>query len=72
MRQGLRQQVAGVFLNGRPNVGRAERKRLEAILTNCVRHGRIAYVGMLDPAQGERLRALFERIDWGKASEEVA
>lgn len=39
MRQGVRQQVAGVVLNARPNVRRAEYDRLKAILTNCVRHG---------------------------------
>jgi hypothetical protein len=39
MRQGVRQQVAGVVLNVRPNVRRAEYDRLKAILTNCVRRG---------------------------------
>jgi hypothetical protein len=39
MRQGVRQQVAGVVLNARPNVRRAEYDRLKAILTNCIRHG---------------------------------
>jgi hypothetical protein len=39
MRQGVRQQVAGVVLNVRPGVRRAEYERLEAILTNCVRRG---------------------------------
>ena len=37
MRQGVRQQVAGVVLNVRPNVRRVEYDRLKAILTNCVR-----------------------------------
>lgn len=39
MRQGVRQQVAGVVLNVRPNLRRIEYDRLKAILTNCVRHG---------------------------------
>jgi hypothetical protein len=28
--------------------------------------GRIAHMGMLNPARGQRLRALFERIDWDR------
>jgi hypothetical protein len=39
MRQGVRQQVAGVVLNARPNLRRDEFDRLKAILTNCRRHG---------------------------------
>jgi hypothetical protein len=39
MRQGVRQLVAGIVLNARPNLRRTEYDRLEAILTNCVRHG---------------------------------
>jgi hypothetical protein len=39
LRQGVRQQVAGVVLNVRPNVNREEFDRLKAILTNCIRHG---------------------------------
>jgi hypothetical protein len=39
MRQGIRQQLAGVVLNQHLNVRRAEYDRLKAILTNCVRHG---------------------------------
>jgi hypothetical protein len=39
MRQGVRQQVAGVVLNVRPNVRRADYDRLKAVLTNCARHG---------------------------------
>jgi hypothetical protein len=83
MRQGVRQQVAGIVLNVRPNVERAEYDRLKAILTNCIRHGpanqnrdshadfrahllgRIAYVRMINPMRGDRLRALFARIAWG-------
>jgi hypothetical protein len=82
MRQGVRQQLAGIVLNTRPNVARAEFERLKAILCNCVRHGpqyqnrdghpdfrahlrgRIAYVEMLNPARGRRLREWFSRIAW--------
>jgi hypothetical protein len=39
LRQGVRQQICGVVVNDRPNVGRAEYDRLKAILFNCVRHG---------------------------------
>jgi hypothetical protein len=39
MRQGVRQQAAGVVLNDHPNVPRAEYDRLKAILHNCLRHG---------------------------------
>ena len=39
MRQGVRQQLAGLVLNDRPNVKRAEFDRLKATLTNCVRSG---------------------------------
>jgi hypothetical protein len=84
MRQGVRQQLAGVVVNVHPNVRRDEYDRLKAILTNCVRHGpasqnrdghadfrghlagRIAYVTMLNPARGGRLRALFEQIQWDR------
>jgi hypothetical protein len=82
LRQGVRQQVAGVVLNVRPNVCRTEFDRLKAILTNCVRHGpheqnreghadfqahlagRIAYIAMLNPQRGRRLRDLFALIRW--------
>jgi hypothetical protein len=39
MRQGVRQQLAGVVLNRHLNVRRVEYDRLKAILTNCLRHG---------------------------------
>jgi hypothetical protein len=39
MRQGVRQQLAGVVVNSRPNLRRADYDRLKAILHNCVRHG---------------------------------
>lgn len=38
-RQGVRQQVAGVVVNARPNVRRADYDRLKATLHNCLRHG---------------------------------
>jgi RNA-directed DNA polymerase len=39
MRPAVRQQLAGVVLNARPNVRRGDYDRLKAILCNCVRHG---------------------------------
>jgi RNA-directed DNA polymerase len=39
MRRGVRQQVAGVVVNDRPNVERGAFDLLEATLHNCVRHG---------------------------------
>ncbi|MBV9125976.1 MAG: RNA-directed DNA polymerase [Planctomycetes bacterium] len=84
MRQGVRQQLAGVVLNEHANLRREEYDRLKAILFNCVRHGpglqnregrpdfreslagRIAYVQMLNPSRGRRLRELFDRIAWEK------
>src|SRR5262249_13436519 len=39
MRQGVRQQLAGVVLNARPNPRRDEYDRLKAVLHNCVTHG---------------------------------
>ena len=39
MRQGVRQRVAGVVLNERPNVTRDDFDRLKAILHNCATHG---------------------------------
>ena len=82
LRQGLRQQVAGIVLNVRPNLARREFDLLKAILTNCVRHGphsqnraghsdfrghlagRIAHMGLVNPARGARLRALFAKLRW--------
>ncbi len=82
MRRGVRQQLAGVVVNVRPNVRRDEYDRLKAILHNCARHGpasqnrdgrddfrghlagRVAYVAMLNPGRGRRLRALFDRVTW--------
>jgi hypothetical protein len=39
MRRGVRQKVAGVVVNTRPNVTRDEFDALKAILHNCERHG---------------------------------
>lgn len=39
MRQGRKQQAAGLVLNEKPNIDRREFDRLKAVLTNCVRHG---------------------------------
>ncbi len=82
MRQGVRQRLAGIVLNERMNVMRADYDRLKATLTNCIRHGaqtqnradcddfrahllgRIAFVAMLNPNRGARLRKLFAEIQW--------
>jgi hypothetical protein len=86
MRQAVRQQLAGVVVNERPNVKRADFDELKAILCNCARHGpasqnrdghadfrahllgRIAYVGLLNPARAAKLRRWFDRIAWGAPS----
>jgi hypothetical protein len=39
MRQGVRQRLAGLTANEKPNVIRADFDLLKAILTNCVRFG---------------------------------
>jgi retron-type reverse transcriptase len=39
MRQGVRQRLAGIVVNERPNVPRDQFDRLKATLVNCVRHG---------------------------------
>jgi len=39
MRQGVRQQVAGVVVNDRPNLARPEFDRLKATLHNCLKQG---------------------------------
>jgi len=39
MRQSQTQRLLGLVTNQRPNVPRAERKRLEAVLTNVLNHG---------------------------------
>ena len=82
MRQGVRQYLAGVAVNERVNVVRADFDRLKATLTNCVKRGpasqnrdghpefrqhlagRVAFVEMINPQKGARLRRIFERIEW--------
>ena len=82
LRAHQRQSIAGVVVNTRMNVSRAEFDRLKAILTNCVRtgpsvqnrecvedfpahlRGRIAHVLKLNPDRGQRLMAIFEKINW--------
>jgi hypothetical protein len=82
MRRGVRQHLAGLVVNEKVSVPRAEFDRLKATLTNCVRHGaaaenrdgladfrahiqgRIAFVAMVQPERGEKLRRMFEGIDW--------
>ncbi len=82
MRQGVRQHLAGLVTNQRPNVVHRDFDRLKAILTNCVRlgpksqnrewhprfrahlEGRVAFVIMINPAKGKRLREILERIQW--------
>ena len=39
MRQGVRQHLAGLVTNQRPNIARADFDRLKAVLTNCARLG---------------------------------
>ncbi|HYT87545.1 MAG TPA: reverse transcriptase family protein [Gemmataceae bacterium] len=39
MRPSVRQQLAGVVVNVRPNLARSEYDRLKATLHNCIRHG---------------------------------
>ncbi len=39
MRQGVRQHLAGLVVNQRPNIVREDCDRLKAILMNCLRHG---------------------------------
>jgi RNA-directed DNA polymerase len=39
MRRSVRQRIAGIVVNARPSIARADLERLEAILYNCVRNG---------------------------------
>jgi hypothetical protein len=39
MRQGVQQRAAGLVINRKVNVRRADYEELKAILCNCVRHG---------------------------------
>jgi hypothetical protein len=42
MRQSVRQHLAGLLVNERLNIRRADYDELKAILTNCVRHGALS------------------------------
>jgi RNA-directed DNA polymerase len=82
MRQGVRQHLAGLVTNQRPNIARRDFDRLKAVLTNCVRvgpesqnregrprfrahlEGRVAFVEMINPQKGRRLRAILEQVRW--------
>lgn len=82
MRRSARQHAAGLVLNERPAISRAEYDALKATLHNCVTRGpesqnraahaqfrahlsgRINYMATISPQRGERLRAVFERIEW--------
>ncbi|HEY6369812.1 MAG TPA: reverse transcriptase family protein, partial [Candidatus Sulfotelmatobacter sp.] len=82
MRRGVRQHLAGLVTNQRPNIVRHDFDLLKAVLTNCVRlgpesqnregrprfrahlEGRVAFVEMVNPEKGKRLRAIFKRIRW--------
>jgi RNA-directed DNA polymerase len=82
MRHGVRQHLAGLAVNQRVNVLRADFDRLKATLTNCVRlgpesqnrdahpsfrahlDGRVGFVETINPAKGQRLRMLFDKIEW--------
>lgn len=76
MRQGVRQKLAGLVVNERPNVDRDTFDLLKATLHRCVVRGpgeesreqlmgRIAWVESGNAGRGRKLRALWERIDWG-------
>ncbi len=82
MRQGVRQHLAGLVTNQRPNIARRDFDRLKAVLTNCVRlgpesqnrerrpryraylEGRLAFVEMVNPNKGKRLRETLEQVRW--------
>ena len=83
MRQGVRQQLAGLVVNEHANVRRSDFDTLKAILTNCVHHapasqtrdrhpdcrshldGRVGFVESIRPQRWPKLRAIFNRIEWG-------
>lgn len=73
------QRVAGVVVNERPNMPRLEYERLKAALHQSALHGpgadaaaelraqllgRVAWAAQLNPARGEKLQRLFDRIVW--------
>jgi hypothetical protein len=61
MRQARAQRVLGLVTNQRPNVPRAERDRLEAVLTNVLRHGLASQNREQDPHFLDSLRG---RVAW--------
>jgi hypothetical protein len=85
MRQGTRQHLAGLVVNRKVSPYRRDFKLLEAILTNCARHGpasqnragvpdfrahlegRVGFMEMIDRAKAQRLRNLFDAIEWNRA-----
>jgi hypothetical protein len=75
MRRSVRQHLAGLVVNDHCNIRRADFDLLKAILTNCARRGpgtenrphlegRIAFVESINAARGQRLRRIFEQINW--------
>ncbi len=61
MRQGVRQRLAGLVANERPNIARVDFDRLKATLHNCIRQGPQTQNRMAHP----RFRAHLEgRIGW--------
>ena len=61
MHQGQTQRLVGLVTNRRPNVPRAARERIEAILTNCVKHGLESQNREQDP---QFLQSLRGRVAW--------
>jgi len=82
MRQGMQQRVAGIVVNRKVSLRRKDIDLLEAILTNCVRHGpesqnrdrhpnfrahlegRVGFVEMVNPRNGQQLRELLKAVKW--------
>jgi hypothetical protein len=75
MRQGVRQQLAGLVVNQHLNIARRDFDQLKALLTNCVRlgpesqnrehlDGRIGFVESVNANRGAKLRQIFLRIQW--------
>lgn len=61
MRRSQAQRLLGLVINQRPNVPRVERKRLEAILTNVLKHGVESQNRERDPHFLESLRG---KVAW--------
>jgi hypothetical protein len=62
LRRGQRQRVAGVVVNVRPNVARADFDRLKAILTNCMRTGPAGQNRDAHPNFREHLRGRISHV----------